>query len=192
MTISSLHRCAWVNKEPLYQAYHDNEWGVACRDRQQLFEMLCLEGQQAGLSWITILRKRAAYQHAFAHFQPEQVAIMSEQQITTLIEQGNVVRHRKKLLAIVHNAQALLAMEATGESFVDFIWQFAPNVNTNSPIPTQTTESQQLAKALKKRGFKFVGATTCYAFMQACGLVNDHRAPCFLAPIIHSTTGENQ
>lgn len=180
-----MKRCGWVTEEPLYQAYHDSEWGVPVRDRQKLFEMICLEGQQAGLSWLTVLKKREAYRQAFHHFVPEAVAAMTDADIDALLRDPGIIRHRGKLTAIITNARALLAMEARGEIFSALIWSFVDNAPVvNSPqrlddIPAQTATSAALSVALKKRGFKFVGATICYAFMQACGLVDDHLTDCF-------------
>ncbi|WP_421355862.1 DNA-3-methyladenine glycosylase I [Pseudocitrobacter faecalis] len=183
-----MQRCGWVSQDPLYIDYHDKEWGVAQRDGQQLFEMICLEGQQAGLSWITVLKKRENYRHAFHHFDPRKVAAMTEEDVERLVLDAGIIRHRGKIQAIIGNARAWLAMEENGEPFVDFVWSFVDNtpVVTQaaelSGIPTSTTASDALSKALKKRGFKFVGTTICYSFMQACGLVNDHVTGCFCHP----------
>jgi DNA-3-methyladenine glycosylase I len=183
-----MERCGWVSQDPLYIAYHDNEWGVPQRDNQQLFEMICLEGQQAGLSWITVLKKRENYRQAFHHFDPQKVAAMTEEEVEKQVQNAGIIRHRGKIQAIIGNARAFLAMEANGEPFNEFVWSFVGNqpqlrhAATLSDIPTTTPESDALSKALKKRGFKFVGSTICYSFMQACGLVNDHTAGCFCAP----------
>lgn len=183
-----MQRCGWVSQDPLYIDYHDKEWGVAQRDGQQLFEMICLEGQQAGLSWITVLKKRENYRHAFHHFDPRKVAAMTEEDVERLVLDAGIIRHRGKIQAIIGNARAWLAMEENGEPFVDFVWSFVDNtpVVTQaaelSGIPTSTPASDALSKALKKRGFKFVGTTICYSFMQACGLVNDHVTGCFCHP----------
>lgn len=180
-----MERCGWVTQDPLYIAYHDSEWGSPQRDRQKLFEMLCLEGQQAGLSWITVLKKRENYRRAFHQFDVQKVAAMNEEDVERLVQDAGIIRHRGKIQAIINNAQALLAMEQRGEPFVDFIWSFVdnqPQINhpvTLSGIPAATPVSDALSKALKKRGFKFIGSTICYAFMQACGLVNDHLTGCF-------------
>lgn len=180
-----MERCGWVTQDPLYLAYHDNEWGVAVNDRQKLFEMICLEGQQAGLSWITVLKKRENYRHSFHHFNPEAVAKMTASDSDNLMQNAGIIRHRGKIDAIINNAKALLAMEAKGEDFPTLVWSFVKGmpVVTHpvqlSDIPAKTEASEALSRALKKRGFKFVGATTCYAFMQACGLVNDHVVGCF-------------
>ncbi|MFU0922334.1 DNA-3-methyladenine glycosylase I [Kluyvera sichuanensis] len=183
-----MQRCGWVSQDPLYIAYHDTEWGVPQRDNQELFEMICLEGQQAGLSWITVLKKRENYRHAFHHFDPVKVAAMTEADVERLVLDAGIIRHRGKIQAIIGNARAFLAMEANGESFNDFVWSFVDNtpVVTQaaelSGIATSTPASDALSKALKKRGFKFVGTTICYSFMQACGLVNDHVTHCFCHP----------
>lgn len=183
-----MQRCGWVSQDPLYIAYHDKEWGVPETDRRYLFEMICLEGQQAGLSWITVLKKRENYRNAFHHFDPARVAQMTEQDVEKLVQDAGIIRHRGKIQAIIGNARALLAMEENGEIFSDFIWSFVaqqPQVTqaaTLAEIPTSTPVSDALSKALKKRGFKFVGTTICYSFMQACGLVNDHVTSCFCHP----------
>ncbi|MBC1185689.1 MULTISPECIES: DNA-3-methyladenine glycosylase I [Kluyvera] len=183
-----MQRCGWVSQDPLYIAYHDTEWGVPQRDNQELFEMICLEGQQAGLSWITVLKKRENYRHAFHHFDPVKVAAMTEADVERLVLDAGIIRHRGKIQAIIGNARAFLAMEANGESFNDFVWSFVDNtpIVTQaaelSGIATSTPASDALSKALKKRGFKFVGTTICYSFMQACGLVNDHVTHCFCHP----------
>lgn len=180
-----MERCGWVTQDPLYLAYHDNEWGVAVNDRQKLFEMICLEGQQAGLSWITVLKKRENYRQSFHHFNPEAVAQMTVSDIDNLTQDTGIIRHRGKIDAIINNAKALLAMEAKGEDFPTLVWSFVngkPIVTRPvqlTDIPAKTDVSEALSRALKKRGFTFVGATTCYAFMQACGLVNDHLVGCF-------------
>lgn len=183
-----MQRCGWVTQDPLYLDYHDNEWGVPQREGKKLFEMLCLEGQQAGLSWITVLKKRENYRHAFHNFDPQRVAAMTAQDVDNLLQNAGIIRHRGKIEAIIGNARAYLAMEANGESFSDFIWGFVDNkpqiahAALLAEIPASTPVSDALSKALKKRGFKFVGSTICYAFMQACGLVNDHVVGCICYP----------
>ena len=180
-----MQRCGWVSEDPLYIAYHDKEWGVPETDRRYLFEMICLEGQQAGLSWITVLKKRENYRQAFHHFDPEKVAEMTEDDVERLVQDAGIIRHRGKIQAIIGNARALLAMEANGEAFSDFIWSFVGHqpqltqATTLAEVPASTPTSGALSKALKKRGFKFVGTTICYAFMQASGMVNDHVTSCF-------------
>jgi DNA-3-methyladenine glycosylase I len=183
-----MQRCGWVTADPLYVRYHDREWGVAQRERRALFEMLCLEGQQAGLSWITVLKKRENYRRAFHDFDPATVARMDEADINRLMQDSGVIRHRGKLEAIVQNARALLAMEAAGDDFSRFIWSF---VNDRPVLhhyvdyrqaPVTSEPAMALSKALKQRGFKFIGPTICHAFMQACGLINDHQTTCFRHP----------
>ncbi|MDF7649216.1 DNA-3-methyladenine glycosylase I [Erwiniaceae bacterium L1_54_3] len=183
-----MQRCGWVTQDPLYLAYHDNEWGVPQTDKRALFEMLCLEGQQAGLSWITVLKKRENYRRAFHEFDPDAVALMDEADLQRLLQDSGIIRHRGKLEAIIHNARAMLALEAEGEDFSRFIWSFVDN----QPIlhryadykeaPTTSEPAIALSKALKKRGFKFVGPTTCHSFLQACGLINYHQTSCFCHP----------
>lgn len=174
-----------VSQDPLYIEYHDKEWGVAEKNPRKLFEMICLEGQQAGLSWITVLKKRENYRRAFHQFDPVRVAAMDEEDIERLVLDAGIIRHRGKIQAIIGNARAFLAMEKNGEPFADFVWSFVDNhpqvtaAATLAEIPTTTPASDALSKALKKRGFKFVGSTICYSFMQACGLVNDHVTGCF-------------
>ncbi|SFR12928.1 MULTISPECIES: DNA-3-methyladenine glycosylase I [unclassified Enterobacter] len=183
-----MQRCGWVSQDQLYLDYHDNEWGVPQRDGQKLFEMICLEGQQAGLSWITVLKKRENYRRCFHHFDPVRVAAMQEEDVERLLLDAGIIRHRGKIQAIIGNARAWLAMEQNGEPFADFVWSFVDNhaqvtrAATLADIPTTTPASDALSKALKKRGFKFVGSTICYSFMQACGLVNDHITVCFCHP----------
>ena len=183
-----MERCGWVRQDPLYIAYHDNEWGVPETDSKKLFEMICLEGQQAGLSWITVLKKRENYRACFHQFDPVKVAAMQEEDVERLVQDAGIIRHRGKIQAIIGNARAYLQMEQNGEPFVDFVWSFVnhqPQVTqatTLSEIPTSTSASDALSKALKKRGFKFVGTTICYSFMQACGLVNDHVVGCCCYP----------
>ncbi|HDO7411555.1 TPA: DNA-3-methyladenine glycosylase I [Escherichia coli] len=183
-----MERCGWVSQDPLYIAYHDNEWGVPETDSKKLFEMICLEGQQTGLSWITVLKKRENYRACFHQFDPVKVAAMQEEDVERLVQDAGIIRHRGKIQAIIGNARAYLQMEQNGEPFVDFVWSFVnhqPQVTqatTLSEIPTSTSASDALSKALKKRGFKFVGTTICYSFMQACGLVNDHVVGCCCYP----------
>lgn len=178
-------RCGWAGDSEIYIRYHDHEWGKPEFDSQKLFEKICLEGQQAGLSWITVLKKREAYRQAFFGFDPHKITQMQEADIDKLMENAGLIRHRKKLEAIVKNAKAYLAMQANGEDFSQFIWSFVggkPQINdvpTLANVPAKTETSQALSKALKKKGFVFVGETTCYAFMQSMGLVDDHLNDCF-------------
>ncbi len=177
-------RCPWCGTDPIYVAYHDEEWGVPARDETRLFEMLCLEGQQAGLSWITVLKKRDRYRERFFGFDVDRVARIREAGIESRLQDAGLIRHRGKLTAIVENARAVRAMRAQGESFEGYLWSFVggePIVNrprTMAEVPPVTPEATAMSKDLKKRGFRFVGPTTCYAFMQACGMVNDHLMPC--------------
>jgi DNA-3-methyladenine glycosylase I len=181
-----MQRCGWANpNEPLYVAYHDDEWGVPCHDDRKLFEMLTLEGAQAGLSWITILKKRENYRAAFDNFDVEKIALYDETKIAELMANPGIIRNRLKVNAAVANARAYLAIRDEFGSFDKYIWQFVggkPLVNhwqSLKEIPPETTESKAMSKDLLKRGFKFVGSTICYAFMQACGMVNDHTTDCF-------------
>ena len=178
-------RCAWAGSDPLYLAYHDQEWGVPVHDDRLLFEFLVLEGAQAGLSWITILRKRDAYRAAFDQFDPAKVAAYDDAKIEALLQNPGIVRNRLKVRAAVLNARGVLAIQDEFGSFAAYLWGFVgvqPRRNawtSMREIPAQTDESRAMSKALLKRGFKFVGPTICYAFMQACGLVNDHTVDCF-------------
>ncbi|MBE8166750.1 MAG: DNA-3-methyladenine glycosylase I [Shewanella sp.] len=180
----SVTRCGWVSDDPLYMAYHDNVWGRAVYDPLELFEKLCLDGQQAGLSWITILKKQVNYQAAFANFNPVEIAEFDESKVETLMQDKGIVRNRLKVNSIIKNAKAYLAFVEQGGDFAKFLWDFVggqPIVNQfTSPaeVPAQTAESEAMSKALKKMGFNFVGPTICYAFMQACGLVDDHLVEC--------------
>lgn len=180
-----LRRCEWAGQDPLYCAYHDTEWGVAERDSRALWEKLILDGFQAGLSWITILRKREAFRKAFHGFDPEAVANFGEKDIARLLQNAGIVRSRAKIAASIGGARAYLDMRDKGEDFSDFVWERAggePIVNAwrdRSEVPAQTPLSQDLSKALKQRGFKFVGPVIVYAWMQAAGVVNDHVAGCF-------------
>jgi len=178
-------RCEWCGSDPLYIAYHDREWGVPVHDDRHLFEMLILEGAQAGLSWIMILRKREAYRLAFDHFDPSRVAKYDEKKVRDLIRNPGIIRNRLKIQAAIQNAGAFLKVAEEFGNFATDIWQFVgskPIQNRRArlqDIPARTPESDALSKDLKKRGFKFVGSTICYAFMQAVGMVNDHVTDCF-------------
>lgn len=179
------HRCAWAGNDPLYIAYHDDEWGVPLHDDRRLFEMLILEGAQAGLSWSTILRKRDNYRRAFDGFEPERVAVYQPDKLETLLNDPGIVRNRRKIEAAVQNARAFLTVQQEFGSFDAYLWQFVggqPKQNqwrSLNEIPPQTAESEALSKDLRRRGFNFVGPTICYAFMQAVGMVNDHVVDCF-------------
>ncbi|WP_398304552.1 DNA-3-methyladenine glycosylase I [Zoogloea sp.] len=178
-------RCAWCGDDPLYQAYHDTEWGVPLHDDRALFELLTLEGAQAGLSWITVLRKRETYREAFANFDPAIVARFTEADQAALMLNPGIVRNRLKISSTVDNARAFLAIQAEFGSFDAWLWRFVEgrpiqnSLRSLADAQASTALSDELSKALKKRGFRFVGSTICYAFMQAAGLVNDHTTDCF-------------
>ncbi|HUL41966.1 MAG TPA: DNA-3-methyladenine glycosylase I [Burkholderiales bacterium] len=178
-------RCTWVESDPLYLAYHDREWGVPVHDDRRLFEFLILEGAQAGLSWLTILKKREAFRKAFDNFNPEKIARYGEDKIGALLDNPAIVRNRAKIKSAIINARALLEIREQYGSFDQFVWQFVggrPIVNhwrSAGQVPASTVHSDALSKALRKLGFKFVGTTICYAFMQAVGMVNDHTISCF-------------
>lgn len=184
-TPAEICRCAWVSDDPLDIAYHDREWGVPVHEDGRLFEFLILEGAQAGLSWKTILRKRENYRFAFDGFNPQKVAQYEEGKLVELLSNAGIVRNRLKIHAAVKNAQAFLKVQAEFGSFDRYIWGFVegePIYNawqTIEEVPAETIESRTMSKDLLKRGFKFVGSTICYAFMQACGLVHDHTVDCF-------------
>lgn len=183
-----LERCAWVNLDPRYIDYHDHEWGVPEYDGKALFEKLCLDGQQAGLSWFTILCKIPAYRAAFAGFEPGLIARFDERDVARLMQDSGIVRNRLKIQSVINNARVYLAMEEDGIDFGTWLWDFVggePVVNRWSgpeQVPITTPASDAMAKALKQRGFSFVGSTTCYAFMQATGMVNDHLLGCHCHP----------
>jgi DNA-3-methyladenine glycosylase I len=179
-------RCFWGDSAPEYRAYHDSEWGLPVADDRRLFEKLCLEGFQSGLSWLTILRKREAFRRAFAGFDFDQVARFGDRDIERLLADASIVRHRGKIEATVNNARRAVELLETEESLATYVWRFEPDPLTRPKLLTrealsqlaQTPESQALAKDLKRRGWRFVGPTTVYAFMQAMGLVNDHLHGC--------------
>jgi DNA-3-methyladenine glycosylase I len=178
-------RCSWCGTDSLYVSYHDTEWGVPSHDDRHLFEMLILEGAQAGLSWITILRKREAYRQAFSNFDPVKVARFTPARVERLLTNEGIVRNRLKVEGAVRSARAFLAVQKEFGSFDRYIWQFVggrPIVNAfprMADVPPRTAVSDAMSKDLKKRGFTFVGSTICYAFMQATGMVNDHMVGCF-------------
>ncbi len=188
MTKSKKIRCAWVNDDPLYMAYHDEEWGVPVHDDRMLFEFLILEGAQAGLSWITILKKRDNYRRAFDNFDVRKIARYDDAKVQSLLADPGIVRNRLKIAATIQNAKAFLAVQKEFGSFDAYVWQFVgskPKQNrwkTIAEAPAKTPESDALSKDLLQRGFKFVGSTICYAFMQAVGMVNDHTVDCFRYP----------
>lgn len=178
-------RCAWVSPDPLYINYHDQEWGVPVYDEKLLFEFLMLEGAQAGLSWITILRRRENYRLCFDQFNPEKMACYDDKKLAELLHNPTIIRNRLKIQAAVSNAQAYLRVQQEFSSFATYIWQFVEGKPVQNhwqmqqQVPVRSVISDQMAKDLKKRGFKFVGTTICYAFMQAVGMVNDHLTSCF-------------
>ncbi len=175
-------RCAWAESDPLLRKYHDEEWGVPERDGRALWEKLILDGFQAGLSWLTILRKREAFRHAFKGFDPKVVARFGKADVRRLLENPGIVRSRAKIEATIGNARAYLKMQAAGEGFSTFVWTLAggtPIRNTTGIVPAKTPLSETMSAALKKRGFKFVGPVIVYAWMQATGIVNDHVVGCF-------------
>jgi len=181
----TVKRCAWAGTDPLYVAYHDTEWGVPVTDDRTLFEFLVLEGAQAGLSWITILRKRDAYRKAFAQFDPKKVARFDASKVAALLEDAGIVRNRLKIESAIKNAKAFLEVQREFGSFSEYQWRFVggkPLQNKRpdmKSIPPRSEESDALSKDLKKRGFSFVGTTIIYAHMQAVGMVNDHIVDCF-------------
>lgn len=178
-------RCGWCSEDTLYQSYHDTEWGVPNFNDQHLFEMLCLEGAQAGLSWITVLKKRAHYQQVFEQFDAHKIAHYDAAKINCLLADPGIIRNRLKVNSVVNNARIFLEIQAQQGSFAEFIWQFVdgqPVINhwdTLAEVPVTTPESELMSKVLKKKGFKFIGSTICYAYMQAVGMVNDHTTDCF-------------
>jgi DNA-3-methyladenine glycosylase I len=186
MAIDDRPRCEWPGSDPLNLEHHDVEWGVPSRDRRHLFELLTLEGAQAGLAWTTILRKRDGYVQAFEGFEPERVAGFGLDDIDRLMLDAGIIRNRSKIEATIDNARAILALEGQGTDFVEHLWSFVDgrpiqNAFTETgSLPAATLESEALSRDLKKRGFRFVGPTTVYAAMQACGVVDDHLATCFV------------
>jgi len=178
-------RCSWAGSDPLYRAYHDTEWGVPLHNDRKLFEMLILEGAQAGLSWITVLRKRENYRKAFDRFDPKKIAVYDNRKIRSLLSNPGIIRNKLKLEASVENAKAFLSVKKEFGTFDKYIWRFVNDVPLQNArkslrhIPPTTDESIAMSKDLKQRGFNFVGATICYAFMQAIGMVNDHAMDCY-------------
>lgn len=184
MQTQKYKRCWWCGDDPLYQAYHDNEWGVPVHDDRNLFEFLCLEGAQAGLSWITILRKREHYRMVFDDFDAQKIARYDDAKIASLLGDAGIVRNRLKVHGFVKNARAYLALLDEGQSLDSYLWSFVDgrtiqnNCQSQKQVPGNSPVSDTMSKDLKKRGFTFVGSTICYAFMQAAGLVNDHLSDC--------------
>ena len=178
-------RCAWAGTDPIYVKYHDTEWGIPLHDDRKLFEFLLLDGFQAGLSWITILKKRSNYRKAFDHFEPGKMAAYDLYKVKELLANKGIIRNRLKIEAAIQNAKSFLAVQKEFGSFDKYIWQFTGSQTiknawkTMAEIPAQTKESVAMSNDLKKRGFKFVGPTICYACMQAAGMVNDHIVDCF-------------
>jgi DNA-3-methyladenine glycosylase I len=193
-----IKRCAWCGNDSLYVSYHDDEWGVPVHDDRRLFEFLILEGAQAGLSWLTILKKRGNYRKAFDYFDVERIAGYSQQDITRLLQDPGIVRNRLKIEAAIRNARGVLSIREEYGTLDTFLWRYVDGVpiqNTwkaMADIPAKMKKSDQMSKDLKKRGFNFVGSTICYAFMQAVGMVNDHTTDCFRYKVIAAndpTTG---
>ena len=178
-------RCSWAGSDPRMQAYHDTEWGVPLHEDRALFEFLILEGAQAGLSWSTILRKRANYRKAFDHFDVRKISRYGDRKVETLLQDAGIVRNRLKIGSTIANAQAFLAVQKEFGTFDAYIWQFVGGVARRNrwrvigDVPARTAESDAMSKDLARRGFRFVGSTICYAFMQATGMVNDHLTGCF-------------
>lgn len=191
----SLHRCAWCGTDPLYVAYHDQEWGVPEYDARALWEKLALDGFQAGLAWITILRKREGIRDAFDGFDPELVAAYGEADIERLLGDARIIRSRAKINSAIRGAQVWLEMRDSGEDFSGWLWSFVGGAAVQNAwtgmtgLPAQTPESEAMSKALKARGFSFCGPVIAYAFMQAVGMVNDHSVACFRHPQVRAMAG---
>lgn len=185
-TARPIQRCSWSQNDSLYRAYHDEEWGVPLYDSRALWETLMLEGFQAGLSWIVILRKRDAFRNAFKNFVPAKVARFGEKDIARLLEDTGIVRSRAKIEATIQGARIYLAMEAAGEDFSEWVWNLAGGkpIQNLGPVPAKTPLAEEISKTLKKRGFKFVGPVIVYAWMQAVGMVNDHAPHCFRRKVV--------
>lgn len=191
-SIKEVNRCAWVTADPIYIRYHDNEWGVPIYDDRLLFEFLILEGVQAGLSWLTVLKKRENYRKSFDNFEPKKIAQYDAKKVDALLNDPGIIRNKLKIAAAIGNAKAFLALQQQGIGFADYLWSFVdgkPLQNhwqTMTQMPKTTDVSDAMAKDLKKKGFKFVGSSICYAFMQAVGMVNDHITECsFYKPPKH-------
>jgi DNA-3-methyladenine glycosylase I len=182
--MKSIIRCPWCEGFDQYRQYHDTEWGVPLYDSRQLFELLILEGAQAGLSWSTVLKKRENYREAFDRFDPKKIAKYGDKKVAELLANPGIIRNRLKLAATIGNAKAYLALEKDGRPFNEFLWSFVQNKpiqnkrHTLNDVPAKSPESDAMSKALLKAGFKFVGSTICYAFMQASGMINDHLVSC--------------
>ncbi len=187
----SVQRCSWAESDPVYRAYHDEEWGVPEYDSRALWETLMLEGFQAGLAWIVILRKRDAFRKAFKNFDPAKVALFGEADIARLLEDPGIVRSRAKIEATIQGARIFVAMQAAGEDFSTYAWKLAGGkpIQGTGVIQAKTALSEEISKALKKRGFKFVGPVIVYAWMQAVGMVNDHAPQCFRRKAVSELAG---
>ncbi len=187
-------RCTWAQSAPDYLAYHDEEWGRPVSEDRQVFERLCLEGFQSGLSWITILRKRAAFRRAFCDFDPSAVASLEEAEIATLVSDSSIIRHRGKILATICNARATLRLQSSGRTLAGLCWSYepppAPAPTMGSQIPASTSGSAALARELKALGFIFVGPVTAYSLMQSLGVVDDHLADCSIRPLVEVQRGK--
>jgi len=189
-----IKRCEWVTKENLYIEYHDKEWGVPVYDDRKLFEMICLEGAQAGLSWWTILKKRENYRKAFDNFEAEKIAKYTDEKINLLMENKGIVRNRRKIESVINNAKLFLEIQKKYGSFSNYIWSFVDNTpiinswKSIEEVPSSNELSDKMSRELKKYGFKFVGSTICYSFMQAVGMVNDHVTECFCHPLCSKDT----
>ena len=189
----SVQRC-WPTTDPLYIAYHDEEWGRPVRDERRLLEKLCLEGFQSGLSWLTILRKRERFREVFEGFEPDRVARFTDADVERLMADAAIVRNRAKIEATIANARATVALNDGGQTLSELLWSFAPAMSAPAPrtlqdMPATTPESTAMARELKRRGFRFVGPTTAYALMQACGIVNDHVAGCVVRADVEAARG---
>ena len=182
--MKSIIRCPWCESFDLYRHYHDTEWGVPLRDSRKLFELLILEGAQAGRSWSTVLKKRESYREAFDNFDPKKIVKYDDKKISELLANPGIIRNRLKVAATIGNAKAYLALEKSGQPFNEFVWSFVKNKPIQNKrqylneLPARSSESDAMSKALLTAGFKFVGTTICYAFMQASGMVNDHLVSC--------------
>ncbi len=182
--MKSIIRCPWCESFDLYRHYHDTEWGVPLRDSRKLFELLILEGAQAGLSWSTVLKKRESYREAFDNFDPKKIVKYDDKKISELLANPGIIRNRLKVAATIGNAKAYLTLEKSGQPFNEFVWSFVKNKPIQNKrqylneLPARSPESDAMSKALLKAGFKFVGTTICYAFMQASGMINDHLVSC--------------
>lgn len=183
-----MKRCPWCEGFDLYREYHDTEWGIPVRDSRALFEMLILEGAQAGLSWSTVLKKRENYRQAFDQFMPEKIATYNDEKVLELLNNPGIIRNKLKIASTITNAKSYLRLQKDGHEFNQFVWQFVNHKTllnrriSTAEIPAKTAESDAMSKALLKAGFKFVGSTICYAFMQATGMVNDHLVDCHRYP----------